>query len=173
VATNETKTLALLLADGWPTVWGDSPLSAVAAYRMVCQLNENAKLPGAWGALPEAAHNQIVAFDGRYGARAAVVDDLFRDPVEDGPPPPRTQLVVLRDPAADPADARRCDLAVELATARGLRPFTVTATDGPAVVRLASLVGMCDWASVYTALALGEDPTPIEPIRVLKARLSG
>lgn len=171
VATNEAKAVASLLAESWPTVWGDSPLAGVAAYRMACQLNENAKLPCTWGALPEVAHNQIVAFDGRYGARAAVVDDLFRDPVEDGPPPPRSQLVVLRDPEADPADARRCDLAVELATARGMRPFTLAGAPGAAVVRLASLVGMCDWASVYTALALGEDPTPIGPISELKARL--
>lgn len=171
VATNEAKTLAMSLAESWPSVWGESPLAAVAAYRLACQLNENAKLPCVWGALPEAAHNQIVAFDGRYGARANLVDDLFRDPVEDGPPPPRTQLVVLRDPAAEPADTRRCDLALDLATARGMRPFTLAAESGHAVVRLASLIAMCDWASVYTAVALGEDPTPIGPISELKARL--
>lgn len=172
VATNEAKTLAMLLAESWPVAWGESPLAAVAAYRLACQLNENAKLPCVWGALPEVAHNQIVAFDGRYGARANPADDLFRDPVEDGPPPPRTQLVVLRDPQAEAVDARRCDLALDLATTRGMRPFTIGSGPGPAVARLASLVASCDWASVYAALALGEDPTPIGPIGELKARLA-
>ena len=54
VATNEAKTLGLLLAGGWPMVWGDSALASVAAYRLACQLNENAKIPCVWGGLPRS-----------------------------------------------------------------------------------------------------------------------
>jgi glucose/mannose-6-phosphate isomerase len=169
VAQCEAKSLALLLTGAVPTVWGDSPLAAVAAYRMACQLNENAKIPCAWGAIPEAAHNQIVTFDGPYGARDTRAD-LFRDPVEDGPAPVRAQLVLLRDTERRPEDARSGELAAELATARGMAPFVVAATAGHPVTRLASLVGVLDWASVYTALALGIDPTPIGPISELKER---
>ena len=171
VATNEAKTLGLLLAGGWPMVWGDSALASVAAYRLACQLNENAKIPCVWGGLPEVTHNQIVAFDGRYCAREAD-DDLFRDPVLDGPAPARAQLVLLRDVDPDPRDALRGELARELAVDRGMRPFTVGAKGSHAVTRLASLVGLLDWASVYAALALGEDPSPIAPIAALKDRLS-
>lgn len=170
VTTNEAKTLGLLLAGGWPMVWGDTPLAAVAAYRLACQLNENAKIPCVWGGIPEVTHNQIVAFDGRYGTREAG-DDLFRDPMLDGPAPALTQLVLLRDVDPDPRDATRGEQARELAVDRGMRPFTVEARGTHPVTRLASLVGLLDWASVYAALALGEDPTPIAPIAALKDRL--
>jgi hypothetical protein len=33
------------------------------------------------------------------------------------------------------------------------------------------LVAVTDWSSVYAALALGIDPSPIGPINELKARL--
>jgi glucose/mannose-6-phosphate isomerase len=33
---------------------------------------------------------------------------------------------------------------------------------------MASLIALTDWASVYAALALGIDPTPIIPILELK-----
>lgn len=171
VSRNEAKTLALLLAPCWPVVWGDSALAAVAAYRMACQLNENAKIPCVWGSIPEASHNQIVAFDGPYGTRLDNTTDLFRDPDQDGAAPARSQLVLLRDSESHPRDQRRGDLAIELATGRGMRPFQVRDRSGHAVVRLASLVGLLDWASVYTALVLGIDPTPIGPISELKARI--
>jgi glucose/mannose-6-phosphate isomerase len=47
----------------------------------------------------------------------------------------------------------------------------VVAEGGSAVERLASLVGLIDYASVYLGLAQGIDPTPIPPIDELKARL--
>jgi glucose/mannose-6-phosphate isomerase len=40
------------------------------------------------------------------------------------------------------------------------------------VERLASLVGLLDFASVYLALGIGVDPTPVGPIDDLKARLA-
>ena len=51
----------------------------------------------------------------------------------------------------------------------------VTRPDAPkgasAVERLASVVGLIDYASVYLALAQGIDPTPVAPIDALKKRL--
>ncbi len=170
VSANRAKAVALALADGVPTVWGSGPLAGVAAYRLACQLNENAKLPCAWGVFPEVLHNQVVAFDGRYGVRDEQ-DELFRDPLLDGPASAHVQLLLLRDDEVAPDDAARVELAYELAAERGMRPLVLSAHPGPAVVRLASLVGQLDWVSVYTALALGEDPTPIPPIVELKARL--
>jgi glucose/mannose-6-phosphate isomerase len=38
--------------------------------------------------------------------------------------------------------------------------------------RIASLVVPTDWASVYAAIAMGIDPTPIGPINELKAGLN-
>jgi glucose/mannose-6-phosphate isomerase len=39
------------------------------------------------------------------------------------------------------------------------------------VERLASVVGLVDYATVYLALAQGIDPTPVRPIEELKKRL--
>lgn len=166
---NPGKGLALELAGSLPMVWGAGPLAAVAAYRFACQLAENAKLPAISGALPEANHNQVVAFDGPLAAAAG--DDLFRDRVEQ-PPPMRLQLLQLRDPGGEhPQVTRRADASRELAEERGLRVREVVAEGGSPVERLASLVGLLDYASVYLALLHGIDPSPMDPITQLKARI--
>ena len=41
-----------------------------------------------------------------------------------------------------------------------------------AVVRLASLIVLADWVSVYAAISLGVDPTPIAAINELKSRIT-
>ena len=48
----------------------------------------------------------------------------------------------------------------------------VTAEGDSAFERLASIVGLVDFATVYLGLANGFDPTPIGPIDDLKARLA-
>ena len=48
----------------------------------------------------------------------------------------------------------------------------VVADEGHPVVRLASLLGLVDWVSVYAAIAQGVDPTPIGPINELKDRIA-
>ncbi|MEO6822169.1 MAG: SIS domain-containing protein [Candidatus Nanopelagicales bacterium] len=171
VADNRAKTLGLALAESLPVVWGTSPVAAVAAYRAACQLNENAKLPCTFGGFSEVNHNQVVAFDGPYGVRAPV-DDVFRDPIEDGSPMPRLRLVMLRDAEEHPQDVQRADASIALADERSIPVDVVTARAGHPLVRLASLVGLVDWVSVYAALALGIDPSPIGPIIELKDRIT-
>lgn len=168
---NRAKLLGLALAQSWPLLWASSPLAAVAAYRGACQLNENAKLPCTFGALPEVNHNQVVAFDGPYGVRGAV-EDVFHDPDLDGPALPRLRLMLLRDSVEHPDDARLADAGVALADERSIPVDLLTARPGHPVVRLASLVALVDWVSVYAALAQGLDPTPIGPIAELKARIA-
>ena len=66
---NPGKSLALDLVGALPVVWGTSALSGVAARRFASQLSDNAKYPAIVGLLPEAAHNQIAAFDGPFAPR--------------------------------------------------------------------------------------------------------
>src|SRR5271157_4000824 len=68
---NPGKSLALDLVGTLPMVWGTSVLSGVAARRFASQLNENAKYPAIAGVLPEAAHNQVAAFDGPFAPRSS------------------------------------------------------------------------------------------------------
>ena len=169
---NEAKSLGIALAESLPLVWGSGELGAVAAYRLGCQLNENAKLPAVIGSLPEATHNQVVALDAPGLDSGDVLDDIFRDRVSDPDPTTRLRLILVRDQLEHPQVARRADIARDLAERRGIAVSTVRADDGPSVARFADLVGVIDWATVYAALSLGVDPSPIGPIIEMKSRLS-
>ena len=165
---NPAKTLAVELAGSLPMVWGGGQVGPVAAYRMACQLAENAKYPCVSGALPEAHHNQVVAFDGLLAGGAAA-DDIFRDRVDEESPL-RLRLVLLDDEGAD--DASRAAVSEEVAQTRGVPVTRLRAEGSSTVERLASLVGLVDYASVYLALAQEIDPTPVAPIDELKKRLA-
>jgi glucose/mannose-6-phosphate isomerase len=80
--------------------------------------------------------------------------------------------VLLRDDDGTGVAAARADASAEVARSRGVAVSGLGAEGGSAVERLASLVGLLDFASVYLALAYGVDPTPIGPIDDLKARLA-
>ncbi len=176
---NPAKRLALDLDTAVPVLWGTSPMTGTAAYRFACQLNENAQVPATWGALPEANHNQVVAFDGPFGRAAGTAqaagarsDDLFRDRAEDPEPASRLALVLLRDSEEHPQVARRADVSVELAQERDVPVVQLRAEGDSSFARLASLVGMTDYASVYLALLQGTDPTPVDTITALKRRIA-
>jgi glucose/mannose-6-phosphate isomerase len=171
---NPAKRLALELSGTLPVVWGTSPLAGVAAYRFACQLNENAKTPSVWGVLPEANHNQVVAFDGPFaGSATRPVEDLFRDRVDDELPElTRMRLVLLRDTDEHPQVTLRTEASEQLADERGIGVSTVRADGTSAFERIASLIAMVDWTSAYLALLEGRDPTPVDAITALKARIS-
>lgn len=166
---NPGKSLAVELADALPVVWGTSPLTGTAAYRFACQLNENASAPATWGVLPEAGHNQVVAFDGPWAGRTTADQDLFRDRIDE-PDRPLLRVVLLREPGELPPVARRADACTALAGEHGIGVSALLATGGSAPARLASVVALTDFASTYLALARGIDPTPVAPIAALKLR---
>jgi glucose/mannose-6-phosphate isomerase len=167
--SNPAKRLATELVGSLPMIWGNGQVGAVAAARAAAQLAENAKQPALVGALPEAHHNQVVCFDGSLAGDPSGAD-LFRDRVDE-PEPIRLHLVLVRDDAADPAAAARAAVSQRLADARGVGVSEIVAEGDPAVERLASLVGVIDYASVYLALMRGVDPTPITAIDELKQQL--
>ncbi len=168
---NPGKALALELSETLPVLWGTSVLAGVAAYRFACQLNENAKVPATWGVLPEANHNQVVAFDGPYAGTGAEERDLFADRVDDVERT-RVRLVLLRDVEEHPQVARRTEVSRELARERGIEVSMVQAEGRSSFERIACLVGLTDWASAYLALLEGRDPTPVDAISSLKERIS-
>ena len=170
---NPAKQLALELTGTLPMVWGTSPLAGVASYRFACQLNENSKTPAVWGVLPEANHNQVVAFDGPFaGSGALSEDDFFRDRLDDEPAErTRLRLVLLRDTEEHPQVARRAATSQELAEERGVGVSVVDATGASSFERLASLVALGDWTTTYLALLESRDPTPVDAITALKSRI--
>jgi glucose/mannose-6-phosphate isomerase len=158
---NPAKAMALELAGTLPMIWGTSALTGVAAYRFACQLNENAKYPAIHGVLPEANHNQVVAFDGPFA----------RDPGGGDPAVP-VRLVTLADVQEHPQVTRRREASVRLASERGIGVTELAAAGDHPLERLASLVQLIDYATVYLGIALGYDPSPITAIQELKASIA-
>ena len=145
-----------------PMIWGSSPLAGVAAKRFAAQLNENAKYPGIAGELPEANHNQVVAFDGPFAPGRGL-------DAESGFP---LRLVLLADSGEHPQVARRRAASAELASERGIRVSELTMAGKHPLERFASVVQLIDYATVYLGVASGVDPTPIQIIQELKERIS-
>jgi glucose/mannose-6-phosphate isomerase len=149
IAENPAKVLALQLAGPGPvTVLGASGVAAVAAYRFACQLAENAKVQAAHGQVPEAAHNVVAAWA-----------------KQDGP----AGIVLVRDPEGEAGQlGRQVEAVADLARDSGAWTAELHPRGGTPLGRLASLVAFVDLASVYTALVLDRDPTPIDAIQRIK-----
>jgi hypothetical protein len=174
---NPAKSLALGLAGAVPIVWGSSPLATVAARRFADSLSANARYPVVAGALGEAGRGRVGLLDGVFGGLVESQRDIFADPGEDEPAVTRLRLVLLRDGglnADDDADEpiaveeRRADAVLTLAERRGVRCDVITAEGGSALERLASLVAVPDFASVYLALAHGLDPMAVPAVSEMK-----
>jgi glucose/mannose-6-phosphate isomerase len=168
---NPSKTLALSLQGSLPVVWGSSALAGVAAYRFACQLNENSKYPAVWGVLPEAGHNQVGALDGPF-AGGRPPEDIFADPVDDEVERTRMHLILLRDTEEEAHVAQRATVARDLARSRRIDVSELIAEGSSPFQRIASLVALADWTSVYLALADGVDPTRVDAIDELRAEAS-
>ncbi|MFA1551590.1 SIS domain-containing protein [Actinomadura chokoriensis] len=169
---NPAKRIALDLAGDVPLVWGSSAVAGAAAYRLCCQLNENAKYPAVFGEVPEAGHNQLMAFDGVFarGGSPSDPDDFFRDRAED--PEHGLHLVLVRDVEEHPEVRRRCEASAAMARDRGVAVTEVRAEGEHPLERIATLIALADYVTVYLAIALGVDPTPVPAIDELKARIT-
>ena len=168
---NPAKSLATELSGALPVVWGSSPLAGAAAYRFACQLNENAGGVAAWGTLPEAGHNQVVALDGAWAGSGTTSEaDFFRDRLDE-PERPALRIVLLRDGVEHPRVGLRADAVADLAAERGVGVSALRAEGTGALARLATLVATTDFASAYLALLEGTDPTPVHAITALKQRI--
>ena len=175
---NPGKSLALDLAGSVPVVWGSSPLATIAARRFADTLSANARYPAVAGSLGEAGRGNVGLLDGFYGSLAESGRDIFADPEElDEAEPTRLRLVLLRDGGlaedetnTEPTEVeeRRADAVQAIAERRGIRISVLTAEGGSALERLASLVAVPDFASIYLALAHGLDPMAVPAVSEVK-----
>jgi glucose/mannose-6-phosphate isomerase len=191
---NPGKSLALDLVGALPMVWGTSVLSGVAAQRFASQLNENAKYPAIAGVLPEAAHNQVAAFDGPFVPRSSRLS--ARAPEEPGTPltspddvadipgwdmdyeetEPASgftalRLVLITDPDEDQRVGAQRAAVTELAGQRAVGMSELAMDGEHPLVRLAGVIQLTDYASVYLAIASGIDPGQTVAIQDLQARI--
>ena len=145
--------LARDLRDTVPVILGAGPTSAVA-YRWGTQLNENAKLPAHSVELPEADHNQVEGWAGVDGL--GTFAGVFLDD-SDLHPRVRERIAVTESVIAPHAAVVR----------------RVQSVGEGRVERVLSLVLLGDLVSTYVAILRGVDPTPVEVIAQVKARLAG
>jgi hypothetical protein len=170
---NPAKVLATGLGGTVPVVLGDGPLTGVAASRAAAMLSRTARVPATHGALPDAASQVVACLDGPFGAglsEGRTSDDLFADPYLDGPPTPRLGLLALRDPDLDPDATALADAVIASARDAGASVFEQEASTGAPIERLASLVGLTDFAATYLAIGLGLDPSVSRHITELRDR---
>lgn len=151
VGNNVAKGLAVGVKGSVPVVYGFGVFRGVAQ-RFKTQFNENAKAPSKWEYFSEVDHNDVVGWE-RAGSLAKCFSAIF-----------------IRD-KAEPVEFRN-----RIETTKGLMPlgsklFEVWSQGEGALARMLSAVCIGDFASVYLALLQGVDPTPVETISVLKARM--
>jgi len=149
---NPAKQLAHAIGERVPVVWGAEGIGAVAASRWKTQMNENAKVPAWWSALPELDHNEVVGWSGDRGHGSF--------------------LVVLRHEGEHPDVAARVPLSIEIAQASGARAQEVWAHGGTALARALTLIAQGDFTATYLGLLHGVDPSQIEAIVRLKRELA-
>ena len=194
---NPGKSLALDLVGALPMVWGTSALSGVAAHRFASQLNENAKYPAIAGVLPEAAYNQVAAFDGPFAPRSSRLSapgspppgsplaspddmadvpdlaggDLDYEDAEQASGFTALRLVLIADPDEDQRVGAQRAAVTELAGQRGVGMSELAMDGEHPLVRLAGVIQLTDYASVYLAIASGIDPGQTVAIQDLQARI--
>ena len=176
---NPAKSLALDLAGSVPVVWGSSPLAAVAARRFADTLAANARYPVVAGALGEAGRGSVGLIDGVYGGLAEAARDIFADPEEWADnSATRLRVVLLRDggltendgsdPEPTELEERRAEALQESAGRRAVRVSVLTAEGASPLERLASLIAVPDFASIYLAMAHGLDPMAVPAVSEMK-----
>ncbi len=144
-------------------IWGSSPLATVAARRFADVISANARYPAVAGSLGAAGRGRVGLLDGFYGALAERGRDIFAEPEDEEQEEAltRLRLVLLRDGGLtdegntdEPVEVeeRRAEAVQAIAERRGIRLTVLTAEGGSALERLASLIAVPDFASIYLAL---------------------
>ncbi len=144
--------VAAALAGALPVIYG-ARLTAPVARRWKTQVNENAKLPSFFAALPEADHNDICGWDGvpATGAKMAAV--------------------MLEDEGQHPRVRRGFELTAAAIEATGTPVVRVEALGESRSERLLWSLMLGDLVSLELADARGVDPLPIAAIDSLKGAL--
>lgn len=148
---NEAKRTALALEDTIPAVYAADHLGPVAK-RFANQLNENAKTLAFHGEMPEMNHNELVAWS----------EDTDLD---------RMTMVLLRHANEIPQVRERFEFTAKVVQERGGRVVQHAPTAPTPLGEMLTQTLLGDAVSVFLAARRGRDPTPVQVISKLKARV--
>jgi glucose/mannose-6-phosphate isomerase len=145
------KRLARDLHGTVPVVVGAGVTTPIA-YRWKTQVNENAKQHAFSHELPELDHNEVAGWQGST--------DLGR-----------FSAVYLGDSDTHPRIDERWDAMADVIRDAAAGVHRVESVGTTPVERVLSLVLLGDLVSLYLAVLRGVDPTPVEAVATLRARL--
>lgn len=152
---NSARQIALKLYQRVPVIYGVYGLTDVVAQRWKTQINENAKQPAFWNALPELSHNEIEGF------------------VFQGQLLPHTVFILLRSHGESEQDRRRFEALRALVHEHGLEHSEVWVAERQGrLSQLLSLIYLGDWVSFYLAVLNEIDPWPVPRITAFKAKMN-
>lgn len=152
---NEAKSAVLDMAGSLPLVCGATAVSETAGRYFASRLAALAGYPAVCGRAPGLLDGPIAVVDGPFGG--AGPRSIFDDPVEGGSVSIR--LLLLRDPEEEgPQAAGDLQAAADTARERGVGVSEISAPQAGALERIAGLIALIDYATVYLAVAYGADP---------------
>ncbi len=146
VEQNMAKQIAVKLKGKIAVVYASQPAYGCAAYRMKCQINENANSPAFWHCFPEMNHNEI---EGYYHQDLPIMP------------------VFLLDFELDQKYQKRINIFSELIDEK----IEIYAEGSSYIEKVFSLIFIGDMVSYYLAGEKGVDPFAIENIMFLKKNL--
>jgi glucose/mannose-6-phosphate isomerase len=149
---NFSKTLASSVDKTVPAVYGFGIYRAVAQ-RFKTQFNENSKNPAKWEYFPELDHNEIVGWEAA---------DKFAK---------WFSVIFIRDIEEPIEIHQRIETTKEIMSRTKLRLLEVQSRGASSLAKMASVICIGDFVSVYLAVLRGVDPTPVDTIALLKEKL--
>ncbi len=149
----DAEAIAGWFGDRLPVIYTDERHLASLARITKIKLNEHAKRPAFFNALPEANHNETIGFSATHG---------------------RFALLYLHDPASHPRVQQRYDVMRQVFTERGmdhmdLRQWTMPGDTDLEKLFAAQTFG--EWCAYTCALLAGIDPTPVPLVEEFKRLL--
>jgi glucose/mannose-6-phosphate isomerase len=150
-AQNLAKQIALAAVGKTPVFYGGS-ITSPAAYRFKISWNENAKNVSFYNELPEMNHNEFMGWTSHPIEKPFAVFDIVSN-------------------FENPRIIKRFNVSDRLLS--GLRPkaFRVDLAGDTILKQLLWAGILADYASIYTAILNGVDPTPVALIEKLKQEL--
>jgi glucose/mannose-6-phosphate isomerase len=152
LSDNLSKKLASNLCGTIPVIYGFGFYRSVAQ-RFKTQFNENSKVPAKWEFFPELNHNEIVGWEA-----AQKLAKCF-------------SVIFLRDADEQEVIKRRIETTQGLIRREFVKTYEVHSVGKSRLAKMASVICLGDFISVYLAILRRIDPTPVKTISALKKEI--
>jgi glucose/mannose-6-phosphate isomerase len=150
---NQALELARKVCGRIPFIYAGGVLLEAVARRWSGQINENGKSLAHFAVFPELDHNEIVGWE--------TPRELLK----------RIMIVSLEDREDHEMAKRQREICLDVIKPLSGEVIRIEAEGNGRLARILSTMILGDFMSVYLALLNGVDPTPVEKIDYLKARL--